>query len=120
MHPHATCVETTSLRSTNVKRRLDSSPRRAWPRGAARWADQTGALRTYREVVEHIGNPVIFVIECRFLFAVTIHAGSAYALRPARPRSPIWLRRLDAVLWVVGTLTVAYGLVLPITLASRS
>lgn len=29
--------------------------------------DETGGLRTYRQVLDYIGNPVIFVIECAFL-----------------------------------------------------
>ena len=82
---------------------------------------QTGGLRTYRQVLEYIGHPVIFVIECGFLFAVTIHAllGVRGVLLDfdfgARAR-----RRIDAGLWAFGTLTVAYGLVMLITLATRA
>jgi succinate dehydrogenase hydrophobic anchor subunit len=83
--------------------------------------DETGGLRTYKQVVDYIANPVIFVVECGFLFAVTIHA--MLGLRSVLfdfDFGPRARRRIDAGLWVLGTLTVAYGLVLLITLASRA
>ena len=39
---------------------------------------QTGGLRTYSEVLSYIANPVIFILESGFLFAVTIHAMLGY------------------------------------------
>lgn len=82
---------------------------------------QTGGLRTYGEVLSYIANPVIFILESGFLFAVTIHAmlgirGILHDL-DLSPRSA---RRLDATLWTVGCLTVAYGMALLIILAVRS
>jgi succinate dehydrogenase hydrophobic anchor subunit len=81
----------------------------------------TGGLRTYQQVLDFVANPVMFVIECGFLFAVTIHAmlGLRSVLHDvvARPRAR---SRIDRTLWVVGTLTVAYGLVLLITIAIRA
>jgi len=82
---------------------------------------QKGGLRTYAEVLSYVANPVIFVLEAGFLFAVTIHAmlgirGIVHDLDPG-PRAA---RRLDIALWVMGTVTVAYGMGLLITLAARS
>ena len=83
--------------------------------------DQKGGLRTYAEVLSYIANPIIFVLETGFLFAVTIHAmlGIRGILHDL-DLSPRAARRLDATLWVLGTLTVAYGMVLLVTLALRS
>jgi succinate dehydrogenase hydrophobic anchor subunit len=82
---------------------------------------QKGGLRTYSEVLSYIGNPVIFVLESGFVFAVTIHAmlgirGILHDLDLV-PRNR---RRLDRALWVVGTLTVGYAMALLIVLAARS
>lgn len=82
---------------------------------------QKGGLRTYTEVLSYIANPVIFVLETGFLFAVTVHAmlGIRGILHDL-DLSPRATRRLDATLWVVGTVTVAYGMALLVTLAARS
>jgi succinate dehydrogenase/fumarate reductase cytochrome b subunit len=83
--------------------------------------DQKGGLRTYGEVLSYIGNPVIFVLETGFLFAVTIHAMLGIrGIMHDLDLSPRAARRLDATLWVVGTATVAYGVGLLITLAARN
>jgi succinate dehydrogenase membrane anchor subunit len=80
-----------------------------------------GGLRTYHQVLEYIGNPVIFTIECFFLLVVTAHAllglrGVLFDMGfGARAR-----RRIDAGLWVLGVATVAYGFFLVGTLASRA
>lgn len=81
----------------------------------------TGGLRTYHQVLHYIANPVMFVTECGLLLAVTIHAmlGVRSVLHDLTLR-PSSKRRIDRVLWVVGTVTVAYGLALLITLASRA
>jgi succinate dehydrogenase hydrophobic anchor subunit len=83
--------------------------------------DQKAGLRTYGEVLSYISNPVIFVLEAGFLVAVTIHAmlGIRGVLHDLDLGSRS-ARRLDVVLWVLGTLTVTYGLGLLITLAARS
>jgi succinate dehydrogenase hydrophobic anchor subunit len=82
---------------------------------------QKGGLRTYSEVLSYISNPVIFVLEAAFLVAVTIHAmlGIRGVLHDL-DLSARSVRRLDVALWVLGTLTVAYGMALLITLAARS
>jgi succinate dehydrogenase hydrophobic anchor subunit len=82
---------------------------------------QKGGLRTYAEVLSYVGNPVIFVLESCFVFVVTIHAmlgirGILHDLDLVPRRA----RRLDVTLWVIGTLTVVYGMGLLITLAVRS
>jgi succinate dehydrogenase hydrophobic anchor subunit len=82
---------------------------------------QTGGLRTYAEVLSYIANPIIFVLETGFLLAVTVHAmlGIRGILHDLDLRATT-KQRIDVALWAVGTLTVAYGLVLLITLASRA
>ena len=83
--------------------------------------ESVGGLRSYQQVLEYIGNPLIFTIECFFLVTVTTHA--LIGLRSvlfdmgfgARAR-----RRIDAGLWVLGIATVAYGFFLVGTLASRA
>ncbi len=80
-----------------------------------------GGLRTYHQVLDYIANPIIFVVESGFLFAVAIHAmlglrGILLDLDPG-PRLRRWI---DPGLWVLGTLTVGYGLVLLIVLAVRA
>ncbi len=82
---------------------------------------QTGGLRTYSEVLSYIANPIIFVLETGFLLAVTVHGmlGIRGILHDL-DLGAMAKRRIDVALWVVGTLTVAYGLVLLIILASRA
>ena len=82
---------------------------------------QKGGLRTYDEVLSYIANPVIFVLEAGFLLAVTIHAmlGIRSILHDL-DLSTRASRRLDRALWGIGTLTLAYGMTLLITLAARS
>ncbi len=83
--------------------------------------DRIGGLRTYRQVLEYIGDPLIFTIECFFLLVVTAHA--LIGLRSvlfdmgfgARAR-----RRIDVGLWVLGVATVGYGFFLVGTLATRA
>lgn len=83
--------------------------------------DEVGGLRSYQQVLEYIGNPLIFTIECFFLVTVTAHAlmGLRSVLLDmgfgARAR-----RRIDAGLWLLGVATVAYGFFLVGTLASRA
>lgn len=83
--------------------------------------DEPGGLRTYHQVLEYIGHPVILPLEAVFLVTVTIHAmlGLRGVLLDLGP-GPRARRRLDRVLWAVGTTTVVYGLVLLVTLASRA
>ena len=82
---------------------------------------QKGGLRTYREVLTYIGNPVIFLLEAAFLVAVTIHAMlGVRGVLGDLDLHPKTRRRIDRGLWVLATGTVAYGMALLITLAVRS
>ena len=74
---------------------------------------EVGGLRTYHQVLEYIGNPVIFVIEAVFLVVVTWHAMlglRAVALDLALPARLERLVRPGVI--VLGAVTVAYGLLL--------
>ena len=81
----------------------------------------TGGLRSYRQVLQYVANPVIFTIELLFLFVVTVH--SMLGLRSVLfdlatgERARAWISR---GLVVFGVATVAYGVTLIVTLASRS
>ena len=81
----------------------------------------TGGLRTYHQVLEYIGHPVILVLECAFLIALAIHAmlGLRSVLFDLNLREQT-RRRIDAGLWTLGTATVVYGLALVIILAARA
>jgi succinate dehydrogenase hydrophobic anchor subunit len=82
---------------------------------------QKGGLRTYSEVLSYVGNPVIFVLESCFVVVVTIHAMlGVRGILHDLDLVPRTARHLDVALWVIGTLTVAYGMGLLITLAARS
>ena len=81
---------------------------------------EIGGLRTYEQVLEYIGNPVIFVIEAVFLVVVTWHAMlglRAVALDLHLPPRLARLVRPGVV--VLGVVTVAYGLMLIGVLAGR-
>jgi succinate dehydrogenase hydrophobic anchor subunit len=83
--------------------------------------EEIGGLRTYQQVLEYIGNPVIFVIESAFLVVVTIH--SMMGLRSVLfdfGLSDRTKRLVDRGLLALGILTVAYGFVLIGVLATRA
>jgi succinate dehydrogenase hydrophobic anchor subunit len=83
--------------------------------------NEVGGLRTYRQVLEYIGNPVILVLEELFLGAVTWHAMlglRAVLFDLGLPDG--WRRRVSRGLGGLGVLTVAYGSFLVLTLASRA
>jgi succinate dehydrogenase hydrophobic anchor subunit len=83
--------------------------------------DEIGGLRTYRDVLEYVSTPIIFVIECVFLVAVTAHA--MLGLRSVLldfGLSARWRRVVDRGLVVLGIATAAYGLVLISVLVSRA
>ena len=72
-------------------------------------------------MLDYVANPAIFIIECGFLFAVTIHAMLGVRSIPLDfDPGPRALRLIDRGLWVLGTATVAWGLVLLTTLALRA
>jgi succinate dehydrogenase hydrophobic anchor subunit len=83
--------------------------------------DQVGGLRTYEQVLDYIGNPLMLAVECLLLAAVTIHA--MLGLRSVFfdfDFSPHARRRIDAALCVLGAATLIYGAVLLAVLASRA
>lgn len=81
----------------------------------------TGGLRSYRQVLEYVANPVIFTIELLFLVVVTVHAmlglRSVLFDLATGERARAWISR---ALVVLGVVTVAYGVTLIVTLASRA
>lgn len=82
---------------------------------------QVGGLRNYHQVLEYIGDPVIFTIESLFLLFVTLHAmlglrGVLYDLDPG-PRAR---HLIDVGLVALGLVTLAYGFFLIATLALRA
>ena len=81
----------------------------------------TGGLRSYRQVLDYVANPVIFTIELLFLVAVTVHAmlglRSVLFDLATGERARAWISR---GLVVLGAVTVAYGVLLIVTLASRA
>ena len=83
--------------------------------------EEVGGLRTYRDVLDYVSTPIIFVIECVFLVAVTAHA--MLGLRSVLldfGLSERWRRLADRGLVVLGVVTVVYGFVLIGVLASRA
>jgi succinate dehydrogenase hydrophobic anchor subunit len=83
--------------------------------------EQVGGLRTYRQVLEYIGNPVILVLEAVFLVVVTWHA--MLGLRSVLFDLGLSSRMRTTVtrgLTALGTLTVAYGLMLLVVLAAKA
>jgi succinate dehydrogenase hydrophobic anchor subunit len=80
-----------------------------------------GGLRSYRQIIEYISDPIIFAIEAIFLLFVTSHAmlgvrGVLLDLDPS-PRARRWI---DVGLIALGLGTLAYGYFLIGTLASRA
>jgi succinate dehydrogenase hydrophobic anchor subunit len=83
--------------------------------------DEIGGLRTYRQILDYISNPIIFVLECSLLVTVTIHA--MLGLRSVLldlDLGPRARRRVDLFLWTLGSVTIGYGLILLIVLAARA
>jgi succinate dehydrogenase hydrophobic anchor subunit len=83
--------------------------------------DEVGGLRTYPQVLEYIGNPIILVIESLLLVTVTAHAmlglrSVLFDLNLAAGTK----RLIDRGLVVLGVLTLLYGFVLIGVLASRA
>ena len=82
---------------------------------------ETGGLRNYQQVLDYLAHPVIFLIEALLLTTVTIHAmlGIRSVVLDLNP-SPRTRRRIERGLWVLGVVTVGYGLALLTTLAVRA
>jgi succinate dehydrogenase hydrophobic anchor subunit len=82
--------------------------------------EEVGGLRTYRQVLDYVGNPVIVVLESLFLVVVTWHG--LLGLRSVLfdlGLSEAARRRVSRGLAALGVGTVAYGLILIGVLAAR-
>jgi succinate dehydrogenase hydrophobic anchor subunit len=82
--------------------------------------ESVGGLRSYEQVLEYIGNPVIVGVEVAFLIFVTWHA--MLGLRSVLfdlGLSASMRRFVNRALTVLGVLTVAYGVTLITVLALR-
>jgi succinate dehydrogenase hydrophobic anchor subunit len=81
----------------------------------------TGGLRTYEQVLDYVANPVMLLVELLFLVFVTVHAmlglRSVLFDLATGDRARAWISR---GLLALGAVTVAYGFVLVLTLASRA
>ena len=83
--------------------------------------DEIGGLRTYAQVLDYVANPVIFVLECLFLVAVTIHAMlGVRAVLFDFGLSTRAQRLVSRGLTALGIATIAYGFALVGILASRA
>jgi succinate dehydrogenase hydrophobic anchor subunit len=70
-------------------------------------------LRYYQDVIDWLRNPVMIVLEVLFLVFVTYHAlVGVRAILFDFGFSERTERRITNVLWVVGIVTVVYGVVL--------
>ncbi len=82
--------------------------------------EEVGGLRTYDQVISYIAHPAIYLTEGLFLVVVTIHA--MLGLRSVLfdfGLSTATKRRASRGLAVLGIATMAYGIFLIATLASR-
>jgi succinate dehydrogenase hydrophobic anchor subunit len=82
--------------------------------------ESVGGLRSYQQVLEYIGNPLIVAIEVVFLVVVTWHA--MLGLRSVLfdlGLSASMRRFVNRGLTALGILTVAYGVTLITVLALR-
>jgi succinate dehydrogenase hydrophobic anchor subunit len=79
-----------------------------------------GGLRTYEDVLAYLSHPAVFVLEVIFLLVVVPHAflGLRAILLDMGP-NPRTTRLLDAVLAILGAVTLLYGIVLFVALQSR-
>ncbi len=82
--------------------------------------ESVGGLRSYEQVLEYIGNPVIVAVEVAFLILVTWHAmlGIRSVLFDLG-LSAATRRFVNRALTVLGVLTVGYGITLITVLALR-
>lgn len=83
--------------------------------------DQVGGLRTYEQVLDYVGHPLMLAVEALLLGAVTIHA--MLGLRSVLfdfDLSPHARRRVDLALCALGAATLTYGFALLAVLASSA
>jgi succinate dehydrogenase hydrophobic anchor subunit len=83
--------------------------------------EEVGGLRTYRQVLDYVGDPRIIVVEGAFLVVVTWHAMLGLRSVLSDLHLPSSVQRLvRRGTWALGIVTVAYGAVLIGTLAARA
>jgi succinate dehydrogenase hydrophobic anchor subunit len=83
--------------------------------------DRIGGLRTYRQVIEYIANPMMFAVESAFIVVVTWHG--MLGLRAVLLDLHLQARTERVIrpgIVVLGVLTVGYGFLLIGTLAARA
>jgi fumarate reductase subunit C len=80
--------------------------------------DTEGGLRDHADVVDYLGNPVIFAIETMFLVVVTVHAMlGVRSIAFDFGLSERAENRLTRAITILGGLTVAYGIGLLVVIA---
>ena len=83
--------------------------------------ESVGGLRSYAQVLEYLADPLMLTVEIAFLTVITIHAmlglRSVLFDLTANDRHR---RLIDRGLIGLGIVTMAYGLLLVLTLASRA
>ncbi len=80
-----------------------------------------GALLTYQDVVAYYANPLIVAMEITFLITVVSHGlvglrSVILDLNPARGT----MRVVDGLFWIVGIVSIAYGIWLALVVASQA
>jgi succinate dehydrogenase hydrophobic anchor subunit len=83
--------------------------------------EEIGGLRTYRQVLEYVGDPRMVILEAALLVVVTWHAMLGLRSVLSDLHLPRALHRLIVpATWVLGIVSVAYGALLLGTLAARA
>jgi succinate dehydrogenase hydrophobic anchor subunit len=83
--------------------------------------DRIGGLRTYRQVIEYISDPVMFAVESVFTVVVTWHGMLGLRAVLLDLHLPAHVERIVRPgVVVLGVATVAYGFLLIGTLAARA
>jgi succinate dehydrogenase hydrophobic anchor subunit len=83
--------------------------------------DRIGGLRTYRQVIEYIANPVMFAVESVFIVVVTWHGMLGLRAVLLDLHLPARIERIVRPgVVVLGVVTVGYGFLLIGTLAARA
>ena len=77
-------------------------------------------LRGYAQVVEYLSNPFVFLLEISFLIIVTWHALlGVRAVLFDLGLQPATERKVAAAMWIVGVITVGYGIWLSATIVAQ-
>jgi succinate dehydrogenase hydrophobic anchor subunit len=83
--------------------------------------EEVGGLRTYRQVLDYVGDSRIVIVEVALLLVVTWHAMLGVRSVLSDLHLPVTVQRfIRPGTWVLGVVTVAYGVALIGTLAARA